>query len=327
MKRLVQRDRAEDAPRPRIGIPRALLYYEYAPLWQAFLSSLGAEVITSPLTNAKIIDDGVSLAVDEACLPVKVFCGHVNALTGNVDFIFVPRVVSVFPREYTCPKLLGLPEMLSQQLEGSGQRLLTADVNLYRGRARLLKACEHVARQLGKDRLAAARALLLAIRANRWHEAGDSTARQTPATSLEFNRLRIGVLGHRYLVKDEGVNLGLLRHLKNSGVDVMTEDNLSARVIERAASCLPKPLYWSFEKKVVGAAIHMMEKHLVDGLVQLVSFGCGPDSMLAGLIESWARRAKVPYLLLSVDEHSGEAGTVTRVEAFIDMIMWKAGRQ
>jgi len=31
----------------KIGIPQALLYYEYFPLWKNFLEGLGAEVIIS----------------------------------------------------------------------------------------------------------------------------------------------------------------------------------------------------------------------------------------------------------------------------------------
>lgn len=30
----------------RIGIPRALLYYQYYPMWQTFFEELGAEVVS-----------------------------------------------------------------------------------------------------------------------------------------------------------------------------------------------------------------------------------------------------------------------------------------
>ena len=62
----------------KVGIPRALWYYKYFPLWESFFKDLGAEIIVSPVTNKNILDQGVKLIVDEACLPVKVFFGHVN---------------------------------------------------------------------------------------------------------------------------------------------------------------------------------------------------------------------------------------------------------
>jgi len=89
---------------------------------------------------------------------------------------------------------------------------------------------------------------------------------------------------------------------------------------------LPKHLFWTYEKRVVGMALHLIRRRLVSGLIQLASFGCGPDSMVSTIIESYARRAKMPYMMLMMDEHTGEAGVLTRVQAFADMLQWKALR-
>ena len=107
---------------------------------------------------------------------------------------------------------------------------------------------------------------------------------------------------------------------------MITDDYLPPRLVDLEAQSLPKALFWTYEKKSIGAALHLMRRRLVDGLVQIVSFGCGPDSMVASLIESRAHEAGLPYLLLSIDEHSGEAGTVTRLEAFVDMLLWKGSQ-
>ena len=56
-----------------VGIPRALAYHDYSPLWKAFLSRLGAEVVVSPPTNRDMVQHGTTLAVDGTCLPVKIF--------------------------------------------------------------------------------------------------------------------------------------------------------------------------------------------------------------------------------------------------------------
>ena len=63
----------------RVGIPRALLYYRYYPAWKTFFNALQAEVVLSPETNKEILDAGVRLAV-EACLPVKIYLGHLACL-------------------------------------------------------------------------------------------------------------------------------------------------------------------------------------------------------------------------------------------------------
>jgi predicted nucleotide-binding protein (sugar kinase/HSP70/actin superfamily) len=74
----------------KIGIPRSLFYYRLFPLWESFFEELGAELVVSDITSRKILDDGVKSCVDEACLPVKLFHGHVINIKDKVDYLFIP---------------------------------------------------------------------------------------------------------------------------------------------------------------------------------------------------------------------------------------------
>ena len=76
----------------KIGLPRALLYARCRVLWRAFFQELGIETVTSPATDRAIQERGTALAIDEACLSLKIYLGHVAALVGKCDFILVPRV-------------------------------------------------------------------------------------------------------------------------------------------------------------------------------------------------------------------------------------------
>ncbi len=97
-----------------IGIPRGMFYYDYYILWEEFFKNLNTKVVISPpKTNKDILNRGISTCVDEACLPVKVFHGHVNYLKDKVDYIFIPKFISLYKREYCCPKHLGLPDMVN----------------------------------------------------------------------------------------------------------------------------------------------------------------------------------------------------------------------
>jgi len=94
----------------RIGIPQALLYYEFFPLWENFFENLGVEVIDSGSTTKEILDLGVRSAISEVCFPVKVFYGHVMNLKDRVDYLFIPRLVCVekgayFCRLFICPSV------------------------------------------------------------------------------------------------------------------------------------------------------------------------------------------------------------------------------
>src|SRR4030067_226238 len=95
----------------KVGIPRALLYYQYHPMWQTFFEELGAEVIVSPATTQAMLTAGASRVVADTCLPVKVFLGHVISLVDKCDWMFIPAIRSVESKVYNCSKFLGLPDM------------------------------------------------------------------------------------------------------------------------------------------------------------------------------------------------------------------------
>ena len=116
----------------RIGIPRALFYYQYFPFWKTLFEVLRFEVVLSPPTNKEILEQGTKLCVDDACLPIKVYHGHIAVLKDKVDMIFVPRVISIEPRKYICPKFLGLPDMIRNSIPDIS-RVLDTELNLYKG--------------------------------------------------------------------------------------------------------------------------------------------------------------------------------------------------
>ena len=58
----------------------------------------------------------------------------------------------------------------------------------------------------------------------------------------------------------------------------------------------------------------------IDGIITLTAFGCGPDSLMLEDIRRKAKNFNKPLLNLTIDEHTGEAGFITRLEAFCDML-------
>ena len=64
----------------------------------------------------------------------------------------------------------------------------------------------------------------------------------------------------------------------------------------------------------------------IDGVIFLISFACGPDSLISELIMRDMKVVGLPFLEIIMDEHSGEAGLLTRVESFVEMIRRKKRR-
>jgi len=58
----------------------------------------------------------------------------------------------------------------------------------------------------------------------------------------------------------------------------------------------------------------------ITGVIEISSFACGCDAVLKEFVEKEFKSRKIPFLYLIIDEHAGEAGFQTRLEAFIDTI-------
>jgi len=313
----------------RIGIPRTLAYFIYFPFWKTFFEELNQEVIVSSPTTRDILDDGVREAVNDACIPIKLYHGHVADLASQVDYIFCPRLVSVrkhgdFGTETFCPKFLGLPDMVRLAMDNIPP-IIDVRVDLKQGKDELLNVCSQVGDLLGKSetqiKKAYQRALLIQKRFKKLlsqnmtpEEAIDILfANGEKKPSLTRPDLQIAVVGYPYAIYDDYINGRILSLLEKENVRVYTQDMLSDKIMNRQARNLPKSMFWYFSNRAVYGALHFMQQKNI-----------GPDSIVDRLLEIEARRhGQMPYLSIAVDEHTGDAGVRTRVEAFLDMLRFR----
>ncbi len=316
----------------KVGIPRALLFYEYYSLWIAFFEGLGVEVVISSKTNKEIIDKGVKNTVDEACLPVKVFHGHVLDLKDKVDYIFVPRIISVSKNEYICPKFCGLPEMVKHSIRDLPEFIDTS-IDFRKSKKNLNKTVAQIGSYITNDTKKIKRAFKHAMEQYRQYKVHLKMG-LLPIDTLEENNLRninhlnngekVLLLGHPYNIYDSYLSMEIVDKLRRNNLTVLTCDSLRGDVINKKADTLNKKMFWSFGRKIIGTALHAMEDNEVCGIIYLSSFGCGLDSVIADIVERRIRRSSnKPFTMLSLDEHTGEAGVETRIEAFVDMIRWR----
>lgn len=308
-----------------IGIPRGLLYYKYHTFWETFIENLGFEVVVSPETTKKILKKGLSLAESEICLPVKAYYGHVAHLADKTDAILIPRVVAVEKEAYTCPKFLGLPDMIQATFKDT--RILFPEINLKKGWKGYQKSLFSFAKSLGVSFTKTVRAICKAESAQRSY-LENMTLKKSGfnghVSCSSVPPVTVGVAGHAYNVFDRYLSVGLVEKLERYGAQVFTSENVPEEIWERHASRLPKHLFWTYERELIGSSLYWLEKGLVDGIIYVLSFACGPDSLVQYVLDDEARRYQVPIMPLVLDEHTGEAGLVTRVEAFWDMLERKA---
>jgi predicted nucleotide-binding protein (sugar kinase/HSP70/actin superfamily) len=290
-----------------------MLYHHYGEDWLAFLEALGVEPVVSGATTGEIITAGAVHADNETCLPVKVFSGHLLWLKEEVDAILVPRVISEGHGTCSCPKFMGLPD-LARSLTPDLPPVLAPRMDL--GDRRYLWAREwySVARTLKAGRVDSASAVAGLVTGVRRH-------RVVERTEVESGDLTVGVAGHLYNVHDSRASLGLLDRISSMGVTPLTVDQVQPNRARMHAATLSRKIFWGYESRLAGAALHWSRSRSVAGILFVTSFACGPGSMVGALLEDQlGREGSVPLMTITLDEHAAEAGMVTRLEAFIDML-------
>ena len=111
--------------------------------------------------------------------------------------------------------------------------------------------------------------------------------------------------------------------LEKMDVKVYSSLQLSKEQMEDGIKSLGQELYWANEYEMTGAAGHYLKDQKVDGIITITAFGCGPDSLMVERITRKAKQFGKPLLNLTIDEQTGEAGFITRLEAFVDMLYRK----
>ena len=132
------------------------------------------------------------------------------------------------------------------------------------------------------------------------------------------SEIRVALLGHPYNIHDSFLNMNIPKKLAQLGVHVITETVVSESDINRESASLFKKPFWTLARHSYGAAKYLYKCGAIDGIVYISSFACGIDSVVVELIRGATEG--LPFLVLKVDEHTGEAGVDTRIEAFTDLL-------
>ena len=328
----------------KVGIPRALLYYQYYPMWKTFFEELGAEVVVSPPTTQTMLSSGASRVVADTCLPVKVFLGHVLSLVGKCDYIFIPAIRSVKKKVYNCSKFLGLPDMTKAVIPESPS-ILDIDIDVNKRRHDLYQAIYQLGRHFTWNPFKVRQASIAAWQAHLNYNQLMTSHRLTPpqaieriSGTLEVNQKThsshstsiqgaIAIIGHPYILYDDHINHRLIHRLEQFGYKVLTPEMLTTEGLEMAIAKLVGSAYWTYEEEIVGAGGYYLQNG-ADGVIGIMTFGCGPDSLMMDMVRRHAARLRATaFMSLTLEEHTAEAGVVTRLEAFVDMVQRKRMRQ
>ncbi|MDO5037517.1 MAG: acyl-CoA dehydratase activase-related protein [Tissierellia bacterium] len=299
----------------KVGIPRGLLYYEFIPLWEAFFKDLDIDYITSPKTDKAIYQAGLNEAIHESCLPLKIFLGHVHQLLGQCDQILIPRIGAFGYHDRVCTRYQSTIDLVANTFRDRDIQVLPFNIDYGQGDNQL-KAFIKLGKALGKRKSQSALAYGKALRLYRDQVRKKEALLESQMTS---SKTKILLVGHKYNLFDDYTGSLIINYLKKMGVQVLMATDLEGQKAEFYAKDLTQTMPWTFNRELLGSILKYQDQ--VHGIILLSSFNCGPDSMANDMI---LRKIKgLPILKLIIDGQEGMAGVETRLESFLDIILFK----
>jgi predicted CoA-substrate-specific enzyme activase len=305
----------------RIGIPRGLMFSEYYPLYAAFFGELGFEVVPSDPTNKHIIEMGLEVAVGEPCFPFKVAHGHyMNLIEKGVDVIFAPGVHSTeqpnpnLRQAQTCPYLQAAPEVIASAVGVTerGIKYLTPRLHFKRGIRHLRKVFTQVGKELGKSAKESRAAFEVGWRTLQEFRKRVEARAAEVLRSLPQDAVAFVVVGRPYTLWDPALNMDIGKKIQDLGILAIPQDFLPLDAVD-ISDVWPNAYSRQIQKKL--AAARLIRQDLRLRAVVLTYFGCGPDSFGNPFFRD---EIGEPCYVMQIDEHTADAGVITRIEAFAD---------
>ena len=304
-----------------IGIPRALIYWKQPFFWESFFKNLGFDVVLSPETNKKIVDEGVKISDPETCFSNKVYWGHFLWLEGKCDMIFVPRLKTNKDKLEYCLRFFALPDLakilvdipiLTETFDGKKEKFE--------------KTVQKLGKKLGKNKMETERALKTAFLEEKELK---GKKQKDFLKKIQSKKKKIVIVSHPYNLYDEYVNSKTREKLEKLGVVPIFIDEMPRRSQEWGNNIIirkhkfkkiewPK-FHWEFGEEIMEQVQQSIE-YGISGAIQISSYACGCDAVLKEYVEQAFKQNKIPFLYLIIDEQTGDAGLQTRLEAFIDTL-------
>lgn len=324
----------EGKPILTYGLPRCLNMYENVPFWCVFLTTCGFKVVLSSPSNMKLYEKGSSTVMSEnICFPAKLAHGHIfDLVEKKVDRIFYPTVV--YEQEeyedalnsFNCPVVTGYPDLIKSAINS----LKTFGIPLdnpaisFRNPCLLRDQLYLSFRQFGIDYRTVSRGVKKGLASQKDYKEKLKARAEALITKAEQQNRTVVVLAGRPYHLDPLVNHGIPNLLTDLGVDVVSENAVPLNTDQASLDNVNVLTQWSYTNRLYAAAMWVNGNRNAE-LVQLTSFGCGPDAIAADEVRDILRSSGKIHTVLKMDEIANLGAARIRLRSMLEALKENRG--
>lgn len=306
-------------PVAKVGLPLSLSFYEQIPFWHEFFTSIGFETVYSDESSRDMYYLGQhTIASDTVCYPAKLTHGHIeNLLDKGVDFIFYPCMSynldeGESDNHFNCPIVAYYPELLianNPRLNNKNFMYPYMDLNNRKNIIRVMKQTLKQYNINGKISDAVDRAFTALYK----HQSDISVKAEEIIRQARSEGRKIIVIAGRPYHIDREINHGIHKLITSLGMAVITEDSVAHLAHTPELNVLNQ---WSYHSRLYRAAQYVTTQPDMQ-LIQLVSFGCGIDSVTSDEVRTILESRGKLYTQLKIDEINNLGAARIRLRSLV----------
>ncbi|MCL2223980.1 MAG: hypothetical protein FWB96_03320 [Defluviitaleaceae bacterium] len=139
--------------------------------------------------------------------------------------------------------------------------------------------------------------------------------------------IRIGIIGEIYIVVEPFSNCNMENWLADNGVEIIRHSSLSDfataifsvdEQIKNSGGYVDYNI-GSTANDAISRAYEMIQEG-IDGIIHVKPSSCSPEITAMSILQNISQDTGTPFMYMTFDTETGEAGVHTRLEAFLDMI-------
>jgi len=301
------------------------------PFFAAFFHELGLDPRFYSNQDQNVLKRGIRQANVPFCAPMQLYHGIASLMAdASPDFLFLPMIRGIQRNNgdrdaITCPILQGSCDILRWDLKRACTgKIIPTVINMGKGNLHspeFLASCRQLAEDFGirDKRWRAAHAAAAAVQAG-FEEGCLEIGRRALEFCAAHNLPVIVVLGRPYTIHNTILNSNVPAVLREQGMLALP---LDCYPVDKSVPAFDS-MYWGSGQKILRAA-HQIRRAPGTYAVYCSNYSCGPDSFNLHFC-SYILEGK-PFAVIETDGHSGDAGTRTRIEAFLYCVAGDAARR
>jgi len=311
-----------------LGIPRSLNTYENFVFWHALFTTCGINICLSSPSTVSMSENGLgTLMSDNICFPAKLVHGHIWDLAQKkVDRIFYPVVVyekneyENAVNAYNCPIVSSYADVVESAIQPEQRFGIPLDrpVVNFNDEKLIKKTCVNYLEQFGIEKSLIQTGVHIAIEARKKFKADVVEKGRIIIENAKNNKNLLIVLAGRPYHLDRLVNHKIPEILTRLGADIITEDALPAH--DKSLEEARVVTQWAYPNRIYNAAKWVAGQPARVQMVQLNSFGCGPDAVVIDEVRDILKTGHKNHTLIKIDEISNPGSVKLRLRSMVESL-------